>query len=65
MKYSKLHPNAEPFEEPQALLFRTLDPYRCLWCKDPAPWLTYRFERAPVPVCSGECMDQLEQLAAE
>lgn len=63
MTYSRLYPNAEPFEEPQLLLFRVLDPVPCLFCDVPAPWLTYHFAGHPIGVCSGECMEALQAVA--
>ncbi len=64
MTYSKLFPDAHPFELILAnkLLFKMIETRACLYCGDISEFTTYRFGTQPVSVCGPDCMTVMEHM---
>jgi hypothetical protein len=53
------------FREIEKDVFKSIDTADCLNCGEPTSYLSYRFPRPAIPVCSPECHQVLLDLQTE
>lgn len=63
--YDYLFPGAGPFESPEPLLFRVLEPTFGMGCGGTTSWVTYRYPRPAVGLCSPGCRTKLDTIMKE
>lgn len=63
-KFDDLFPGTRPFDSPsfESPLVRNIQQGRCWGCKQKCSWLTYIWNQKPVPICSIECFEYLDEI---